>query len=202
MKKVLWFSRHEMTEAQRKALGEVEINQIDRTIRRADELKQEIDESDIIAIVAPIELQSQFLALAKGKPVIMAVNERIFVPQPDGSTANMEFQFKKWERLLKIEIVKSDYTPFEFEYLGYHFEAVGVLPQGLEGKELINQTRGNTGLHLTAYDGLYSYEEFYKASGSPEADIFRCMETGRNYIPGVNELFGYEGEFLPYRQNE
>ena len=202
MKKVLWFSRHEMTEAQRKALGEVEINQIDRTIRRADELKQEIDASDIIAIVAPIELQQQFLALAGDKPVIMAVNERIFVPQPDGSKAKMEFQFRKWERLLKIEIVKTDYNPFEFEYQGYHFEAVGVLPEGLEGKELINQTRGNTGLHLTAYDGLYSYEEFYKASGSSKADIFRCMETGRNYIPGENELFGYEGEFLPYRQNE
>ena len=28
------------------------------------------------------------------------------------------------------------------------------------------------------------------------------METGRNYIPGENELFGYEGEFLPYLQNE
>lgn len=202
MKKVLWFSRHEMTEAQRKALGEVEINQIDRTIRRADELKQEIDESDIIAIVAPIELQQQFLALAGDKPVIMAVNERIFVPQPDGSKAKMEFQFRKWERLLKIEIVKADYNPFEFEYQGYHFEAVGVLPEGLEGKELIKQTRGNTELHLTAYDGLYSYAEFYKASGSSKADIFRCMETGRNYIPGENELFGYEGEFLPYRQNE
>ena len=28
------------------------------------------------------------------------------------------------------------------------------------------------------------------------------LETGRNYIPGENELFGYEGEFLPYLQNE
>ena len=111
MKKVLWFSRHAMTEEQRKALGEVEINQIDRTIRKADELKQEIDESDIIAIVAPIELQQQFLALAGDKPVIMAVNERIFVQQPDGSTAKMEFQFRKWERLIKIEIVKADYLP-------------------------------------------------------------------------------------------
>jgi len=97
---------------------------------------------------------------------------------------------------------EADYTPFEFEYQGYHFEAVGVLPQGLEGKELINQTRGNTELQMTTYDSLYSYAEFYKASGSPEADIFRCMETGRNYIPGENELFGYEGEFFPYRQNE
>lgn len=77
MKKVLWFSRHAMTEEQRKALGEVEINQIDRTIRKADELKQEIDDSDIIAIVAPIELQQQFLALAGDKPVIGSVLSRL-----------------------------------------------------------------------------------------------------------------------------
>ena len=51
-------------------------------------------------------------------------------------------------------------------------------------------------------DILYSYAGFYEASGSSKADIFRCMETGRNYIPGENELFGYEGEFLPYLQNE
>ena len=92
-----------------------------------------------------------------------------------------------------------------FEYQGYHFEAVGILPQGLEGKELVNLTRGNTELHLSAYerenDILYSHTGFYEASGSSKADIFRCMETGRNYIPGENELFGYEGEFLPYLVN-
>lgn len=92
-----------------------------------------------------------------------------------------------------------------FEYQGYHFEAVGILPQGLEGKELVNLTRGNTELHLSAYerenDILYSHAGFYEASGSSKADIFRCMETGHNYIPGENELFGYEGEFLPYLVN-
>ena len=47
-----------------------------------------------------------------------------------------------------------------FEYQGYHFEPVGVLPHGLEGKELVNLTRGNTELHLSTYeredDILYS----------------------------------------------
>ena len=103
-------------------------------------------------------------------------------------------------------VVQEQWDEKVFEYQGYHFEAVGILPQGLEGKELVNQTRGNTELHLTTYeredDILYSYAGFYEASGSSKADIFRCMETGRNYIPGENELFGYEGEFLPYLQNE
>ena len=125
------------------------------------------------------------------------------------SSAEME-EVQKGEPESEFEpesvIVQEQWDENIFEYQGYHFEVVGVLPQGLEGKELVNQTRGNTELHLTAYeredDILYSYAGFYEASGSSKADIFRCMETGRNYIPGENELFGYEGEFLPYLQNE
>lgn len=35
MKKVLWFSRHEMTDEQRTALGDVDIVQVDKTIQHA-----------------------------------------------------------------------------------------------------------------------------------------------------------------------
>ena len=130
-------------------------------------------------------------------------------PEVEESAAEVE-EVQKGEPESEFEsesvIVQEEWDENVFEYQGYHFEAVGVLPQGLEGKELVNQTRGNTELHLTTYeredDILYSYVGFYEASGSSKADIFRCMETGRNYIPGENELFGYEGEFLPYLQNE
>ena len=93
-----------------------------------------------------------------------------------------------------------------FEYQGYHFEAVGVLPEGIEGKDLVAQTRSNTELHLSIYHTedfpKYSYDDFYAVSNAPTADVFRCLETGRNYIPGENELFGYEGEFQPYLKPE
>ena len=93
-----------------------------------------------------------------------------------------------------------------FAYQGYHFEAVGVLPEGIEGKDLVAQTRSNTELHLSTYHTedfpKYSYEEFYAVCNAPTADVFRCLETGRNYIPGENELFGYEGEFQPYLKPE
>ena len=93
-----------------------------------------------------------------------------------------------------------------FEYQGYHFEAVGVLPEGIEGKDLVAQTRSNTELHLSTYHTedfpKYSYDDFYAVSNAPTADVFRCLETGRNYIPGENELFGYEGEFQPYLKQE
>lgn len=93
-----------------------------------------------------------------------------------------------------------------FAYQGYHFEAVGVLPEGIEGKDLVAQTRSNTELHLSTYHTedfpKYSYDDFYAVGNAPTADVFRCLETGRNYIPGENELFGYEGEFQPYLKPE
>lgn len=110
MKKVLWFSRHDMTEEQKSALGDCEIVQVNKSIQSAYELADEIAECDIIAIVAPIQLQQQFLKLAASKPVIMAVNDRVLIPQPDGTEDKVAFRFVKWERLVKIEVIKEDFT--------------------------------------------------------------------------------------------
>ena len=108
-KKVLWFSRHEMTPEQRAALGDVEINQINRTVDSAYELENEIKAADIVAIVAPINLQQQFLKIAGDKPVIMAVNDRQLIPQPNGED-KVEFHFVKWEQLDEIIIKKHDFV--------------------------------------------------------------------------------------------
>lgn len=110
MKKVLWFSRHEMTDEQKAALGDVEIKQINKSIDSAYELENEIKDCDILAIVAPINLQQQFLKLAGDKPVIMAVNDRVLIHQQDGTEDKVAFQFVKWEQLLKIEVVKQDFS--------------------------------------------------------------------------------------------
>lgn len=108
-KKVLWFSRHAMTPEQLAALGDVEVTQINRTVDNAYELQDEVNDSDIIAIVAPINIQQQFLKIAAGKPVIMAVNNRVLVPQPDGED-KVEFHFVKWEQLDEIVIKKHDFV--------------------------------------------------------------------------------------------
>lgn len=42
-KKVLWFSRHEMSPEQKAALGDVDIIQVNKTIQNAYELKDDID---------------------------------------------------------------------------------------------------------------------------------------------------------------
>ena len=108
--KVLWFSRHKMTQPQFDALknkcgSDLEINQVDRTINSAYELTEEIESADVVAIVAPLNLQAQFVKLAGDKPVITAVSERVLTPDPDGGETKAEFVFLRWDRIRKIEVV-------------------------------------------------------------------------------------------------
>lgn len=114
MTRVLWFSRHSMTDDQLNALvaklGEVEIMQVDKTIKTAYELADEVEACDVIAIVAPIDLQAQFVKLAKDKPVIVAQNRRELVKSDDGSESKAIFIFDGWKRLEKIEIVMTDFA--------------------------------------------------------------------------------------------
>ena len=109
MKKVLWFSRHIMTEDQmcdlRRIYGEIEINQINKTINSVYEIEDEITEADIVAIVAPIHLQEQFLKLAGEKPVISCRNKRIIDPT-DNTKVN--FVFDGWYQIKKIEVITED----------------------------------------------------------------------------------------------
>ena len=115
-RKVLWFSRHTMTAEQLSALGTVrEIVQCDGTISSAWELAEEINDCDIIAIVAPINLQQQFLKLAGDKPVVMALSERVITPDPEGGESKVDFVFQKWERLLRIEVEKEDFDPLTLD---------------------------------------------------------------------------------------
>lgn len=111
MKKIFWFSRHQMTPEQQAALGsDVEIHQCSKTIASAYEVAEELAGMDVIAVVAPINLQAQFLKLAGDRPVITAVSERILVPQEDGED-QVVFRFVKWERLISVQVVKEDYIP-------------------------------------------------------------------------------------------
>ncbi len=108
-KKVLWFSRHDLDQDQindlMRVFGDVTITKVSKTIDTAFELKDEVADADIIAIVAPINLQQQFLKLAAGKPVIMSMSDRIITKSDDGTEDKVTFKFKNWIRLVKIDIV-------------------------------------------------------------------------------------------------
>lgn len=115
MTKILWFARHNMTEEQENALKKkfpegIEINQVNKTIATAKEIETEINENDVIAIVAPIGLQAEFLRLAGDKPVITALAERILIIQKNGEEDKTEFKFVKWEKINKIVVEKEDFA--------------------------------------------------------------------------------------------
>lgn len=109
MTKILWFSRHTMSEEQLAALankfGEIELKQIDRTIASAYELQEEIEWADCVAIVAPINLQQQFVKLAGERPVITAINARELIKSEDGTETKTVFKFVEWQRIVKVEVV-------------------------------------------------------------------------------------------------
>ncbi|MCD8189685.1 MAG: DNA methylase, partial [Clostridiales bacterium] len=92
-----------------------------------------------------------------------------------------------------------------FEYQGYHFKPVGRYPE--HGDFVRNIVEADPNLEPLMSDDEeaeipYDYEEFYRASGAPDADIFLCVENGENYIPGNHELFVYDGEYEPYLEAE
>ena len=109
---VLWFSRHDMTEEQIDALvdiyGPIQIHQINKMIGSAKELENEIKYSDVVAVVAPVELQAEFLQVANGIPVISCRNKRTIVKTEDGKEEKEKYVFGGWYEIEKIDIVTRD----------------------------------------------------------------------------------------------
>lgn len=103
--KVLWFSRHNLSDAQTEDLQQLygvdlDINQVNKTINSVQDIAEEIATADILAIVAPLPLQEQFLKVAGNRPVLIPRNHR--VPREDGG---FDFIHAGWSQLRKIEVV-------------------------------------------------------------------------------------------------
>lgn len=124
MVKVLWFSRHEMTAEQfgslEAKLGPIDVLQINGTApnvhvpfpavingveQECKPLKEVIAEVDVVAVVAPINMQQQIVGVAGDKPVIIAKNRRVRVNE-----AEFNFEFEGWERLIEIKVVTEPFA--------------------------------------------------------------------------------------------
>jgi len=96
-----------------------------------------------------------------------------------------------------------------FEYGGYHFKpyhkfSKSEVDRPLEGdsrpwkrdvQHAMRNMRTDNLLAIRNYNNgkvAWSHEAFYAASGDSDADIFMCVENGKMYVPGENELFRYE----------
>ena len=85
----------------------------------------------------------------------------------------------------------------EFEYNKFHFLPVRNI-NDIERKEGVAHIRSDRELAMAVYTFSWvkwpwDYNEFYRASGGSKADLFLCVESGRLYIPGSNELFEWIG---------
>ena len=123
--KVFWFSRHDMDQDQitslEKKFGEVVIQKVNGTApnvhvpfqaevnngekKEVAPLKQLIDDADVVAVVAPIGLQQQFLGICGDRPLIIVKNDRIFDSQD-----KVTFKFVEWQQVHKIEVVTSTFA--------------------------------------------------------------------------------------------
>ncbi len=127
MKKILWFSRHAMSIAQKNGLiakfGEIEITQINGTAANvhvpfestnpeigeteADvvlmgeqkPLKELVKEYDEIAAVLPIGMVQQILPFLNGR-MLQAKNKRVLL-----DNGKVEFLFDGWEQVKKVKII-------------------------------------------------------------------------------------------------
>lgn len=124
MRKVLWFSRHDMTQEQAEMFVGSEITKISGSpanvhvpfegsvnnaeLEQLPSLKELVVKFDVVAIVAPIGLQQQFLQVTKC-PVIFAKTRRELVKK-DGQEDKVTFIFDGWEQLVKIEVVTAPFS--------------------------------------------------------------------------------------------
>lgn len=105
LNKVLWFSRHEMTELQYQDLERIygeglEVTQVNKTIGSVSEIEENIKEHHIIAIVAPVRMQQEIIETAGWRPVISCRNKRILTDEGKAS-----FIHDGWFRIRKVDIV-------------------------------------------------------------------------------------------------
>ena len=116
MVKVLWVSRHTMTQAQeadlRRIYGEIEVKQFADSVESAKQVTEQGTDCDVLAVVLP----PAFLAdltnpRVNQKPVIRAIANRVATgrtvvnPATGAEEPEMKFEHSGWERVVKVEIV-------------------------------------------------------------------------------------------------
>lgn len=164
--RILWFSRHSMTETQREALDflidmgydSIEITQMDRTISSAYEIADEI---------------KQFIKVAEGRPVITALNDRVLVPAEDGTEQKAEFRFVKWEWIGSVKVHKKDFNRNTYEMIGQEYTEDEKIPDGIRKKLDIIFQNLNRGM-LEEADAYYAWRELEKILKSD--DIVKNIE--------------------------
>ena len=115
--RVLWFSRHTMTQDQlddlRRIYGEdIEVKQVSSTAVNYKDILTVGDDCDILAVVLPPAILADLTNPRNNrKPVMRAIANRVptgnKITNPATGKLEDEFKFEHagWERVIKIEVV-------------------------------------------------------------------------------------------------
>ena len=117
MTKILWLSRHEMTEAEvedlKRIYGEmIEIKKFDQTVSGWKDVVEAGADCDVLAVVLPPAILADLTnPRNNAKPVIRAKANRVptgrTITNPATGKEEAEYRFEHagWERVIKIEVV-------------------------------------------------------------------------------------------------
>ena len=115
-KRILWFSRHNMTDAQiddlKRIFGEIEIHHVSANASSFRDVLEAGKDDDVLAVVLPPALLADLTNPRNNtKPVIRAIANRVATGKQvvNPATGKLEDEFKfvhaGWEKVVKIEVV-------------------------------------------------------------------------------------------------
>jgi len=116
MTKILWLSRHTMTEGQisdlERIYGEVEIKTFDQSVNSWKDVVEAGLDCDVLAVVLPIGILADLSNPRNNtKPVIRAIANRVptgnTILNPATGQQETEYRFEHagWEKVIKFDIV-------------------------------------------------------------------------------------------------
>lgn len=114
MKRVLWISRHTMTQTQLADLqrvmgGPIQLTMWPETVEDVEALRPMVEQSDAVAAVLPMEKLAQLLKITGNRPVLQAKSGRMptghWAIQPTGAV-EQEFAFVHlgWQQILEVQV--------------------------------------------------------------------------------------------------
>lgn len=109
--KILWVSRHQLTNDQIAGLEKIsgaaiEVKTLNKTISSAKEIAEESKDCKYIAVVLPVGLLSELYGLLEpGQTILVPRSKRIMIPSEDGTENKVVFAYDGWEVIEKVVYV-------------------------------------------------------------------------------------------------
>lgn len=116
MTKILWLSRHIMTQEQiddlTRIYGEIEVKTLDQSVSGWEDVVKAGADCDVLAVVLPPAILADLTdprhnskPVIKSKAIRIATGNTVFNPATGKNESEYKYKHGGWERVIKIEIV-------------------------------------------------------------------------------------------------